>query len=276
MKKTTEEFIRESKLIHGETYDYSLVRYSHGKASVDIICPTHGKFSQRAKHHIDGHGCKKCSSERLGIRYTDESWSKEDKVFFKENFGKKSLRSLCKLMNKSMQTLQKMKNKMNLSIERFKPIEYKDIKNKFWKSVIGGARNRGLSFNITPKYVWDIFISQKMRCALTGWEISFDDKVERTASIDRINSSIGYEMGNIQVVHKSINKLKMAWPETFLFDASKAIFLQNKNKHKRKVVEWEIDTWHDTIFPNERLVEDNEPYQPPPDREKQFKNLFDS
>ena len=45
-KKTTEEFITESKTIHNDKYDYSKVEYVNAKTKVCIICPEHGEFWQ--------------------------------------------------------------------------------------------------------------------------------------------------------------------------------------------------------------------------------------
>jgi len=62
-KKTTSEFINESKKIHNNKYDYSLVTYISSRDNVDIICKTHGKFKQRAYNHLNGTGCVKCHIE---------------------------------------------------------------------------------------------------------------------------------------------------------------------------------------------------------------------
>ncbi len=67
----------------------------------------------------------------------------------------------------------------------------------------------------------------------------------------------------------------MDWPESFLFDASKAIFLTNKEKFKRKIIEWEVDDWHDTIFPKERFVRDDEIYEPQTQKDFSLEALFD-
>lgn len=64
-KKTTEQFINESILIHGNKYDYSLVDYINNKSKIKIICPDHGIFEQIPKAHLVGQGCKKCSSATL-------------------------------------------------------------------------------------------------------------------------------------------------------------------------------------------------------------------
>lgn len=65
LTKTTEEFIEEAKVIHGETYDYSLVKYVHCDTPIEIICKEHGAFLQKPSFHISGggHGCKLCSTE---------------------------------------------------------------------------------------------------------------------------------------------------------------------------------------------------------------------
>ncbi len=59
-KKTTEEFIKQSRIIHKNKYDYSLVNYDGAFSKVKIICPVHGEFEQLARSHIFGHGCYKC------------------------------------------------------------------------------------------------------------------------------------------------------------------------------------------------------------------------
>ncbi len=57
---TLDDFIRKAKEIHGDRYDYSLVKYNGSGNYVDIICPIHGVFTQLACNHLNGHGCNKC------------------------------------------------------------------------------------------------------------------------------------------------------------------------------------------------------------------------
>ena len=64
IKSDTHEFIIESKKIHGDWYDYSMVKYIGSLKNVKIICPNHGPFEIRASHHLNGHACKKCSNEK--------------------------------------------------------------------------------------------------------------------------------------------------------------------------------------------------------------------
>lgn len=64
-RKTTEQFIAESKAIWGGKYDYSLVDYKHGNLKVKIICSIHGIFEKIAREHIlNNQGCQYCVSKR--------------------------------------------------------------------------------------------------------------------------------------------------------------------------------------------------------------------
>jgi len=59
-----DEFIRRSKLVHGDKYDYSCVEYVKIKEKVKIICPDHGAYFQLADDHQRGIGCAKCKSSK--------------------------------------------------------------------------------------------------------------------------------------------------------------------------------------------------------------------
>ena len=58
MKK--EDFIKKARKVHGNKYDYTKVNYVHCKTEVEIICPTHGSFTQTPNSHLSGRGCKEC------------------------------------------------------------------------------------------------------------------------------------------------------------------------------------------------------------------------
>lgn len=64
------EFIKRSKLSHGDKYDYSKTIYKSQYELVIIGCPTHGDFEQIPKSHMNGSGCKKCSYDKSRKRYT--------------------------------------------------------------------------------------------------------------------------------------------------------------------------------------------------------------
>jgi len=59
---TTEDFIKQARAVHGDTYDYSKVNYTKSTELVTIICKKHGEFSQTAVTHTQGSGCTKCAN----------------------------------------------------------------------------------------------------------------------------------------------------------------------------------------------------------------------
>ena len=56
-----EIFIKNAKIIHGDTYDYSKTSYIDSKKDIIIICKIHKEYTQRPNNHLYGAGCSKCS-----------------------------------------------------------------------------------------------------------------------------------------------------------------------------------------------------------------------
>jgi very-short-patch-repair endonuclease len=95
MKKlTTNEFIKKSKEIHDNKYDYSLVVYNSSLKKVKIICPIHGVFQQTPSNHYKC-GCKKCSL----ILKSKKLINKDILSLFKEKHGNFYDYSLVKYIN---------------------------------------------------------------------------------------------------------------------------------------------------------------------------------
>ncbi len=63
-----------------------------------------------------------------------------------------------------------------------------------------------IEFNLTPEQLESLYLKQDKKCAISGIEINFGKN--KTASIDRIDSSKGYSIDNVQWVHKAINQMK--------------------------------------------------------------------
>jgi hypothetical protein len=78
-KFTTEQFIKKSRSVHGNKYDYSLVIYLNNSTKVRINCPDHGEFLQNPNAHMRGGGCSNCAADKTRTRCssnTDEFISK--------------------------------------------------------------------------------------------------------------------------------------------------------------------------------------------------------
>ena len=56
-------FIVRAIEVHGNKYDYSKVEYRDMRSKVEIICPRHGAFWQRAQSHLLGCGCPACKRD---------------------------------------------------------------------------------------------------------------------------------------------------------------------------------------------------------------------
>jgi len=65
------KFIRKSKKIHKNKYDYSKSVYVNTLTRVTITCPIHGDFEQTPGVHMSGGGCSVCSGV---VRYDLESF----------------------------------------------------------------------------------------------------------------------------------------------------------------------------------------------------------
>lgn len=58
-----DQFIKSAKSVHGDKFDYSLVKYINQETSIEVLCPTHGVFKVTPKkHNRQGSrgGCPRC------------------------------------------------------------------------------------------------------------------------------------------------------------------------------------------------------------------------
>jgi hypothetical protein len=75
-KKTTEEFIAISNIIHGFKYSYDKLKYKDSSSKVIITCPLHGDFEQISNSHLQGHGCSLCNEskgEKIISKFLDKN-----------------------------------------------------------------------------------------------------------------------------------------------------------------------------------------------------------
>lgn len=100
-----------------------------------------------------------------------------------------------------------------------------EIAGQYWTQMKKGARERNLDFDLKLEDIWDLFLKQKRLCALTGQElIMFRSwKIMGTASLDRIDSSKGYTLDNVQWVHKDINQMKLNHTEDYFIKLCKLV-----------------------------------------------------
>ncbi len=106
---------------------------------------------------------------------------------------------------------------------------YEGLSGWFWHRNQG----RGSKFenNLPIEYGWELFVAQQGTCALSGLPIevprNHTERHKATASLDRIDSTRGYEVGNVQWVHKDINRMKNSYDQDYFISMCKAIAAYN-------------------------------------------------
>lgn len=90
---------------------------------------------------------------------------------------------------------------------------------------------------MTTENLWSLFIKQNRRCALSNLPITLSKGKNKpmqtnnrnldysgwTASLDRIDSSKGYEEGNVQWVHRNVNIMKNSYSTEYFIDLCRRI-----------------------------------------------------
>lgn len=79
-----------------------------------------------------------------------------------------------------------------------------------YRSLVSGSRRRKHWPNdLDEDFVLALHEAQGGLCALSGVPLSYEAHHPYTASLDRIDSSIGYLKGNVQIVTATVNRMKM-------------------------------------------------------------------
>lgn len=118
------EYIEHCSKIHNNFYDYSRCEYFLGKDMVDIICPNHGVFTQRADHHKRGSGCPHCKIVSKG-EIAISKYLIEHDIPFKFQKTYNSLRGTLNQLYKFDFYIPHLNLLIEYDgIQHFKPIEY--------------------------------------------------------------------------------------------------------------------------------------------------------
>ena len=95
-----------------------------------------------------------------------------------------------------------------------------DISGDWWFShvarEIGQVKRKPIEVTITKEFMWELFLKQDRRCCYTGLPITISNTGKiNTASIDRIDSELGYIPENVQWAHKHINFMKRTYSDEY-------------------------------------------------------------
>ncbi len=112
---------------------------------------------------------------------------------------------------------------------------YKEVQGTFLARIKSRARKMDVAFKITSKDIYNLWIEQNKKCSLSGVDISFTNTNTSTkkkhskydlictASVDRIDSSKGYTLDNIQLLHKDINMIKKDYSQDYFIEMCRLI-----------------------------------------------------
>lgn len=109
-------------------------------------------------------------------------------------------------------------NKRVLSKKYGAEVLHDSFTNVYWFRLNHNAKRRGIEFSISKECAYEQFLKQNKKCAYSGRDLVFTKNYclrgkEQTASLDRIDNTKGYIKGNIQWLHKDINRLKSNFSE---------------------------------------------------------------
>ncbi len=98
-----------------------------------------------------------------------------------------------------------------------------------------GAIVRKIDFNVTREEMSDLLEQQKFTCKISKLKITLSkghESSENTASLDRIDNSIGYVVGNLQWIHKNINMMKRNYSQEEFIEMCRVVAKNNRKvKH---------------------------------------------
>ncbi len=105
-----------------------------------------------------------------------------------------------------------IKRRVSKYNESYFPKYHSDVISRL-KNLCTKARNRTKEFNLTDQDLFDLWENQNGQCAYTKLPLLAAANQFNTVSLDRVDSSKGYVVGNIQLVCAAINVMKMAATE---------------------------------------------------------------
>ena len=243
-EKLTTEIIKErARQVHGDKYDLSPIEFISCREKISYRCYDHGMKTQNLFDFLDGHGCWECHWSHL------KTWTSEEDNILRENYKQKKAAWCARKLNKSEHAVRG--RAQVLGVAQKQKIIHPHVPAFMLTSIIGRAKQKNiLVVNIDDEFIWDLYLQQDKKCALTGWPIYFSsNNKNNTVSVDRIDSAKHYTRDNLQLTHKIVNRCKLNCPEDFFYNICKDITEYRKSDFNPRVIEWEWDIWNDTEHP---------------------------
>lgn len=152
---------------------------------------------------------------QYGRYYKDCPQCGESQSYLRKNYAEESLRlgKVCKKCS-------------NRNTDNSHRGWHRGIRISWYNQFKTSAELRRIPWYINIDDVADTMGNQGSRCALTGWDISFPEcglPHYVPASIDRIDSNLGYTKDNIQLVVRKVNMMKQQYTQEEFIEVCKAV-----------------------------------------------------
>lgn len=102
---------------------------------------------------------------------------------------------------------------------------YRNVPGKWISRIERSAKNKGLDFDLDLIFLDELYEKQNRKCALTNLDIDFDTE---KASLDRIDSNLGYVKSNVQWTHKHVNLMKNQFNQDYFIKICNLISQNHK------------------------------------------------
>lgn len=200
------------------TKDFLMEHFVNRRKSDQTIAK---EFGIKSVHSVvqarKRHGVVRCSLKDSSHILTKEFL---EEYYLKQNMTLKEVARQAGFQRKSIVSkalkrfdIPQREHTKSLAVINRKKRTHHTIPGRYFYSLKHGAARRNIKFNLTIDQLWDIFLQQNGRCALSGLPIRFHQPGEKltaqTASVDRIDSELDYTIDNVRWLHKTINTIKL-------------------------------------------------------------------
>jgi Zn finger protein HypA/HybF involved in hydrogenase expression len=228
------------------------------KTKQKFFCETHGEYFQSLQQRKRGQSCPSCGKSKA-ISSKTKSWETfvldarrihgQRYTYPAQKYSNThtKIKIICSIHG---EFLQRPKNHLQgQHCPRCRTYKHLwggcgELSKDHWSSIVRGAKSRKLKFEIDIEYAWKLFVDQQKLCALTNWPLVMHIPATNvngvrkhatwTASLDRIDNTKGYEIGNVQWVHKDVQQLKWTFNASRLLELCKAILETGDRKGNGK------------------------------------------
>lgn len=102
------------------------------------------------------------------------------------------------------------------------------LPSRKYSAIKYNAARRGIPFDLSRDYLDMLWVIQQGRCYYTGEVLDISSRSGSTASLDRIDSNVGYVRNNVRWVHNDLNFMKHTLSESRFLEIIEKI-------HERKI-----------------------------------------